>query len=530
MPGSLPRVIGAVVGAVWLLVAGPALAYRDVRMTVVNGTDHPISVRWWDDGGESGLIPPPNVAILGTEVPGDRVAITGSVDVGSRWDLVALVGTPWKMAPWDPFYRFSEACVAARNPAVGLPRFAAGPYWVYQDPGLTNSWKQCSNDRSDGAIDTTLYEAMPPYPDFTTGGLSGEVRRGFDSAAYIEYSLVVRSTPAVPPLPIQTFLSGPGSVTANPTSAVASCEYGLCVGSAPPASMVTMLARAEQGARLTSWGGACRGSDDDCRFMASLRDDSPALTVRADFAPIPLRRLTVTTSGNGAGRVTGDPAPITCDAPAAPDAPGCSADALEGSSVTLRAVASPGSTFEGWTGPCIGTGDTCTVKMGDAVEVNAAFAVVAPPPTPTPPVPPAPPVNPIVTPVTPVVVPEPGPNPPDPAQPPSATRVPTISGLSVSRRAFSADRGTVVRYRLNDNARVTLAFTPRGRSKPAHVVRMRAGQMGGDAGVNAVRIVGRVGNRDVQLGGWTLRITARNARGTARPRATRLTVLPSRYP
>ena len=74
-----------------------------------------------------------------------------------------------------------------------------------------------------------------------------------------------------------------------------------------------------------------------------------------------------------------------------------------------------------------------------------------------------------------------------------------------------------------------MAFTPRGRSKPAHVVRMRAGQAGGDAGANAVRIVGRVGNRDVKLGAWTLRITARNARGTARPRATRLTVLPSRY-
>jgi hypothetical protein len=66
------------------------------------------------------------------------------------------------------------------------------------------------------------------------------------------------------------------------------------------------------------------------------------------------------------GKVTSSPAGIDCGAT-------CSASYVENTSVTLTAVADPGSRFDGWTGEgCTGTG-TCTVPMSQARSVKAAF-------------------------------------------------------------------------------------------------------------------------------------------------------------
>lgn len=52
----------------------------------------------------------------------------------------------------------------------------------------------------------------------------------------------------------------------------------------------------------------------------------------------------------------------------------CSATVDSGTTITLRAVASTGSTFTGWGGACSGSTDTCTVLLDRARDVTANFS------------------------------------------------------------------------------------------------------------------------------------------------------------
>jgi Ca2+-binding RTX toxin-like protein len=76
------------------------------------------------------------------------------------------------------------------------------------------------------------------------------------------------------------------------------------------------------------------------------------------------RTLTVSTTGTGSGSVVGSG--INC--------PGdCSETLPDGSTVQLTATAAPGSSFEGWTGACTGTG-ACEISLNADRSVSAEFA------------------------------------------------------------------------------------------------------------------------------------------------------------
>jgi hypothetical protein len=77
--------------------------------------------------------------------------------------------------------------------------------------------------------------------------------------------------------------------------------------------------------------------------------------------------LIVSTSGTGSGTISSNPAGISCG-------PTCSASITTGTSVTLTATPSSGSTFTGWTGSCSGSG-TCQMSMDAAKSVIATFAL-----------------------------------------------------------------------------------------------------------------------------------------------------------
>ncbi len=84
--------------------------------------------------------------------------------------------------------------------------------------------------------------------------------------------------------------------------------------------------------------------------------------------PVPpvLFNLTLSKSGTGGGTVTSSPAGINCGAD-------CSESLVDGSSVTLTANPTTGSSFAGWSGAgCSGT-STCTVTMSEARAVDAKF-------------------------------------------------------------------------------------------------------------------------------------------------------------
>lgn len=78
--------------------------------------------------------------------------------------------------------------------------------------------------------------------------------------------------------------------------------------------------------------------------------------------------MSTTVVGSGSGRVTSDPAGISC--------PGsCSVTVGQGVPVTLSATPSPGSMFFGWSGGgCSGTGP-CVVPMHASQSVTANFAI-----------------------------------------------------------------------------------------------------------------------------------------------------------
>ena len=80
--------------------------------------------------------------------------------------------------------------------------------------------------------------------------------------------------------------------------------------------------------------------------------------------------LTVAKTGNG--RITSTPPGIDCGTK-------CSAELVNGSTVTLVADPDPGWTLGGWSGACTGTG-ACTVTMDAAKSVQADF--LPPPPAP----------------------------------------------------------------------------------------------------------------------------------------------------
>ena len=75
--------------------------------------------------------------------------------------------------------------------------------------------------------------------------------------------------------------------------------------------------------------------------------------------------LAVTRAGSGSGTVASAPGGISCGAT-------CSASFAPGTTVTLTATPTSGSTFAGWSGACSGTGG-CSVAMDRASSVTATF-------------------------------------------------------------------------------------------------------------------------------------------------------------
>jgi hypothetical protein len=99
-------------------------------------------------------------------------------------------------------------------------------------------------------------------------------------------------------------------------------------------------------------------------FMKMANRFFPAVALALDTGST-TNGLIVTKAGAGGGMVTSSPAGIDCGMT-------CSASFTSGTSVTLTAVASSGSTFAGWGGACAGSG-ACVVSMGAARMVTASF-------------------------------------------------------------------------------------------------------------------------------------------------------------
>jgi hypothetical protein len=155
--------------------------------------------------------------------------------------------------------------------------------------------------------------------------------------------------------------TGDGTVTSSPVG----IDCGVtCSGEFEEGTTVSLNAAAAPGSVFAGWSGGCSGTGP-CSVTNTA-------TVIARFnVAVATDRLTVIIGGTGTGTVTSNPSGIAC--------PGtCAADFATGTTVTLTATPTNGSTFNGWSGgTCAGTGPCVVAMTGDDQTVTATFTAAS---------------------------------------------------------------------------------------------------------------------------------------------------------
>ncbi|MFO0686241.1 MAG: InlB B-repeat-containing protein [Sandaracinus sp.] len=154
--------------------------------------------------------------------------------------------------------------------------------------------------------------------------------------------------------------TGAGVVTSAPAGIDCGAGHTTCTTTVPHGTSVTLTAAPSTGSTFAGWSGACTGTDP-CVVTV---DAATAVTATFTLESFP---LTVVTAGSGAGIVSSSPAGIDCGTT-------CAASFDYGTMVTLTAAPGLGSSFDGWSGACTGTG-TCTVSITAATTVTASFSL-----------------------------------------------------------------------------------------------------------------------------------------------------------
>ena len=101
--------------------------------------------------------------------------------------------------------------------------------------------------------------------------------------------------------------------------------------------------------------------------VESVATGAPSATGHFTYTQPPAQTVTVHKTGNGKGTVTSSPAGISCGGT-------CSHAFTYGTSVTLKAKPSSGSSFGGFTGACTGK-STCSLTANQARSVTAKFTL-----------------------------------------------------------------------------------------------------------------------------------------------------------
>jgi hypothetical protein len=291
--------------------------------------------------------------LSGTSITLTPTASAGSVFTG--WSGGGCSGTGTCAVNLTADTTVTASFEALRNLTVSKAGTGAGT--VGSSPAGITCGGTCSASFTN-ATSLTLTatpDATSVFAGWSGGGCSGTgtcvVNLTADTTVTATFNLTPRA------LTVSKAGSGTGSVSSNPAGITCGAT---CSTSFPHGASVTLTATADSGSVFTGWsGGGCSGTGTCTVTMTA------ATAVTATFEAN--RTLSVTKNGTGTGSVSSNPAGIACGAT-------CSAGYVNGTSVTLAALADAGSTFTGWSGGgCSGTG-TCTVTMSAATSVTATFA------------------------------------------------------------------------------------------------------------------------------------------------------------
>lgn len=150
--------------------------------------------------------------------------------------------------------------------------------------------------------------------------------------------------------------AGTGSVSSSPSGI--SCPSD-CAETYAYGTNVTLTPSAGAGSYFAGWSGACSGTGSCVVAMTAAKSVGAIFNLNA-------YTLSVSRQGSGSGAVSSSPAGINCGSD-------CSEPYTYGTSVTLTATPSTGSTFAGWSGGgCTGAG-SCVVSVTSATSVTATF-------------------------------------------------------------------------------------------------------------------------------------------------------------
>jgi uncharacterized repeat protein (TIGR01451 family) len=137
----------------------------------------------------------------------------------------------------------------------------------------------------------------------------------------------------------------------------------VCSGTYLSGATLHLNVISDSSSTFQGWGGACSGNETPCSVIMNSN-----LAVTATFVANPT--LSVKFAGGGTGSVTASDGSLSCTNTGGP----CSSQYAPGSSVSLTAATSAGSTFAGWSGACIGMDpNTCSITLNASQSVTATF-------------------------------------------------------------------------------------------------------------------------------------------------------------
>ena len=297
---------------------------------------------------------------------------SASFPVGSSVTLIATAMGGSTFAGWSGACSGTGPCVVVMNgnqavtaqfeaaPSVLLTVTKTGNGTVNSTPAGVNCGPTCSASVISGNSVTLTATATGG----STFGGWGEACSGTGTCTIVmnghqTVSATFNPQPTDMTLTVVKGGTGAGTISSAPVG-INGCS-ATCTANFPPGTTVTLTATATGGATFTGWsGGGCMGTGACSVTMTSSQ------SVTAEFAASPtMAALTVTMAGAGGGIVSSSPGGITCNA-------SCSGNFPSGSSVTLTATATGGSTFAGWSGGCSGTGP-CSVAMNGNQARVATF-------------------------------------------------------------------------------------------------------------------------------------------------------------
>ena len=212
---------------------------------------------------------------------------------------------------------------------------------------------------------TSVTLAAAPSADSTFTGWSGACTGTGDCTISITAAQSVTATFTLNTVTYNLTVSrtgtGSGTITSSPIGITCGSD---CFQAYAAGTVVKLTAVAASGSTFTGWTGACGGTSTSCWVPMSK-----SKSVTAGFISVPPGAfyLGVAKAGTGKGTVTSTPPGISCGT-------NCAQIYASGIVIKMTAVASPGSTFTGWSGACGGTG-YCWVKMTATRYVKATFTL-----------------------------------------------------------------------------------------------------------------------------------------------------------